>query len=118
MQHYPLTFSYRRRSTVDLVSNQKTSAVAPLAAGAAMLGVCCGLPLLASVGVLGAVVGVGLGSWLVVALAAVVVAIGVARWRRTGTSCPAPSPADSESPRRQDAVSSPTRPYGNEEEPR
>ena len=118
MQHYPLTFSYGRRSTVDLVSNQKTSAVAPLAAVAAMFGVCCGLPLLASVGVLGAVAGVGLGSWLVVALGAVVIAIGVARWRRTGDSCPAPDPVDNESPPRQDAVLSPTYTYPNEEETR
>lgn len=83
-----------------------------------MLGVCCGLPLLASVGVLGTVAGLGLGSWLVVALAAVALAIGVVRWRRTGNSCRAPSPADSESPRRPDGVLSPSRPYRNEEEPR
>ena len=83
-----------------------------------MLGVCCGLPLLASVGVLGAVAGIGLGNWLVVALAGVVVAIGVVRWRRTGDSCPAPGPADNESPLRQDIVLSPTDPYRNEEETR
>ncbi len=79
-----------------------------------MLGVCCGLPLLASVGVLGAVAGIGLGSWLVVALAAGVVAIGIVRWRGTGDSCPAPGPADNESPAQQDAVLS----YRNEEETR
>lgn len=113
---FPLTFPCRRRSTVEVVSNQKTSAVAPLAAGAAMSGVCCGLPLLASAGVLGAVAGVGLGSWLVGALAAVVVAIGVVRWRRTCDSWPAPGPVDHESPPRQHGVLSPTRPYRNEEE--
>lgn len=83
-----------------------------------MLGVRCGLPLLASAGVLSAVAGIGLGSWLVVALAAVVVAIGVVLWRRTGDGCPAPGPADNESSPRQDAVLSPTYTYANEEETR
>lgn len=103
---------------VDLVSNPNASAVAPLAAGAAVFGVCCGLPLLASVGVLGAVAGIGLGSWLVVALAAAVAAIGLVRWHRTGDTCPAPGPADNHSPIRQDAVMSPTKPSRNEEESR
>ncbi len=83
-----------------------------------MVGVCCGLPLLASAGVLGAVAGIGLGSWPVVALAAVVVVIGVVRWRRNSDSCPAPRPADNESAPRHDVVISPSYTYPNEEETR
>lgn len=54
---------------------------APVAAGAAALGLCCGLPLLASLGAAGVIAGLGLGSWLAVGAAVVVVAIGVMRWR-------------------------------------
>jgi len=115
-RHYPLTFFRGRRSTVVRVSNQKTSALAPFAAVAGLLGLCCGLPLLASVGVLGAVAGIGLGSWLVVAFAVAVVAVGVVRWRRTSDTCPAPEADVDPSPLRKDAVLSPTRTSPNEEE--
>ncbi|WP_395156559.1 hypothetical protein [Ilumatobacter sp.] len=98
------------------MSNQKTSALAPFAAVAGLLGLCCGLPLLASVGVLGAVAGIGLGSWLVVAFAVAVVAVGVVRWRRTSDTCPAPEADVDPSPLRKDAVLSPTRTSPNEEE--
>lgn len=98
------------------MSGEKASAVAPFAAVAAMLGVCCGLPLLASVGALGVIAGIGLGSWLMVALAAAVVVIGLIRWRRTGNTCPAPGPDDNSSLLRQDAVLSPTHRYLTDEE--
>ena len=65
-----------------VVSEKPRSTIAPLAAGASVLGICCGLPLLASAGVLGAVAGIGLGSWLIVALAVVVGVVGPVRWRR------------------------------------
>jgi hypothetical protein len=58
------------------------SALAPVAAGAAAIGLCCGVPLLASFGVVGVIAGLGVGSWIAVALASVVAAIGVLRWRR------------------------------------
>lgn len=54
----------------------------PIAAGAAVFGVCCGLPVLASLGVTGAVVGLGAGSWVVVAVASIAAVIGMLRWRR------------------------------------
>jgi hypothetical protein len=69
---------------------EKASTIAPFAAVAAMGGLCCGLPLLASIGAAGAIAGIGIGSWFVVALAAVVVTIGLIRWRRTASTCPAP----------------------------
>ena len=57
----------------------------PLAAGAAAFGVCCGLPLLGSLGVAGALVGLGAGSRIAVADASIVAVIGALRWRRQRT---------------------------------
>jgi hypothetical protein len=62
-------------------------------AGVAAAGVCCGLPILGSLGVAGVVVGAGTGSWLIAAAASITAVIGMVRWRRrrschstTGTS--------------------------------
>jgi len=59
----------------------------PAAAGAAALAVCCGLPILASLGVAGAIVGLSTGSWIAVALTSIAAVIGVLRSRRRRT-CP------------------------------
>lgn len=56
----------------------------PIAAGAGAFGLCCGLPWLASLGAAGVIGGLGVGSWVAVAVASVIVAIGVLRWRRRG----------------------------------
>lgn len=68
----------------------------PVAAGAAALGVCCGLPLLGSLGVAGMIAGLGLGSWIAVAVASFVAVIGVLRWRgqRSCDSRPGMAAAD------------------------
>ena len=52
----------------------------PLAAGATAFGLCCGLPLLGSLGVAGAIVGLSASSWIAVTVAAVVAVIGARRW--------------------------------------
>lgn len=44
------------------------------------LGLCCGLPLLLSVGFLGALAGISLGSWVLISLGLAAVAFAV--WRR------------------------------------
>jgi hypothetical protein len=56
------------------------------------MGVCCGLPLLLSAGALGALAGIGLGSWLVIAASLVVAVAGWVRWRsrRNDPSCGTP----------------------------
>lgn len=100
------------------MSEKPRSTIAPLAAGASVLGICCGLPLLASAGVLGAIAGIGLGSWIIVALAAAVAVVGLARWRRTGDSCPAPRLDDTSSPALHDTVLSPAQPNRTDEESR
>ena len=101
-----------------VVSEKPRSTIAPLAAGASVLGICCGLPLLASAGVFGAVVGIGFGSWLIVALAVVVAVVGVLRWRRTEDSYSAPR-VDEPSPAAvHDTVLSPIRPNRSDEESR
>lgn len=58
------------------------------------LGACCGLPLLASAGVFGAAAGVGLGSWLIVAVGASAVVVGVVRRRQRSARCELPTADD------------------------
>ena len=70
----------------------------PLATGAAAFGLCCGLPLLGSLGVAGAVVGLGAGSRIAVVIAAILGVIAGLRWRRQRTchsiiSTTSPGPA-------------------------
>lgn len=101
-----------------VVSEKPRSTIAPLAAGASVLGICCGLPLLASAGVLGAVAGIGLGSWLIVALAVVVGVVGLVRWRRTRDSYPAPRLDNTPLAAVHDTVLSSTRPNRSDEESR
>ncbi len=81
--------------------SEKASTIGPLAAGAAMLGLCCGLPLLASVGAAGVVSGIGVGSWLIAGVASAVVVIGIVRWRQQRSICdvPASQHADARSSR-------------------
>ena len=100
------------------VSEKPRSTIAPLAAGASVLGICCGFPLLASAGVFGAVAGIGLGSWLIVALAVVVAVVGLVRWRRTRDSYPAPRVDDTPSAAVHDTVLSTIRPNRSDEESR
>lgn len=57
----------------------------PLAAGAAAFGVCCGLPLLGSLGFAGALVGLGAGSSIAVVVASILAVTGALRWRRQRT---------------------------------
>ncbi len=100
------------------VSEKPRSTIAPLAAGASVLGICCGFPLLASAGVLGAIAGIGLGSWLIVALAVVVVVVGFVRWRRTRDPYPAPRADNTPLAAVHDTASSTTRPNRSDEESR
>lgn len=65
----------------------RVATVAPVAAVAGVLGLCCGLPLLASLGVLGAVAGVSVRSWVLIGLGLVLAVVGWALWaRRRGTN--------------------------------
>lgn len=65
----------------------RVATIAPVAALAGMLGLCCGLPLLASVGVLGAVAGVSVRNWVLIGLGLLLAVVGWALWarRRRGT---------------------------------
>ncbi len=60
--------------------------------GVVAMAFCCGFPLLLSAGVLGALAGVGLGSWLVLAAGLLVAGVGAVRWyqRRNQPACEAP----------------------------
>jgi len=62
--------------------------VGPVAAVVGAVGICCGLPVLLSLGVLGAVAGVSLQSWALIGVGLVLVVLGwVTRVRRG--RCPA-----------------------------
>ena len=78
----------------------------PIAAVAGVLGVCCGLPLLLSIGVVGAIAGWSLQSWALIGLGLVMTAAGATRFvraRRRGRTC-----EQTEDPDRVDAVAHPT----------
>ena len=62
----------------------------PVAAGAAAFGVCCGLPLLGSLGAAGVIAGLEVGSWITVAPASFIAVIGVLRWHRQRVCHPGP----------------------------
>ena len=55
----------------------------PIAAVAGVLGLCCGLPVLLSIGAVGTVVGWSLQSWALIGVGLAVAAIGWARWARS-----------------------------------
>ena len=63
-------------------------AVGPVAAVVGAAGICCGLPVLLSLGVLGAVAGMSVQSWALIGVGLVLVVLGwVTRVRRR--RCPA-----------------------------
>ena len=76
------------------------STIAPIAAVAGVLGLCCGLPLLLSVGVVGAIAGWSLQSWALIGLGLVLAAFGwarIVRGRRHDEACHHPGAAGPES---------------------
>ena len=74
--------------------------IAPIAAVAGLLGLCCGLPVLLSIGVVGAIAGWSLQSWALIGLGLLVAVFGGARWarsRRDDDTCPRPGTSVHES---------------------
>lgn len=75
----------------------RMGAIGPIAALAEVLGLCCGLPVLLSMGVLGAFAGASLQSWALVAVGLVLAVAGGMRWARhqssAGTTCDVPMTA-------------------------
>lgn len=67
----------------------RVGAVGPVAAVVGAVGVCCGLPVLLSLGVLGAVAGLSLQSWALIGIGLVLVVLGWVTWARR-RRCPAP----------------------------
>jgi len=69
---------------------ERVAAVGVTGAVVGAFGLCCGLPVLFSLGVLGAVAGISLGSWVLIALGLAAVIYGVWRRRhRRPDQCPA-----------------------------
>jgi uncharacterized membrane protein YidH (DUF202 family) len=64
----------------------RIATIGPIAAVAGVLGICCGLPVLLSIGVVGAIAGWSLQSWVLIGLGLVVAAVGWVRWARSRRS--------------------------------
>lgn len=64
--------------------------LAPVAAVAGVFGLCCGLPVLVSIGAFGAITGWSLQSWGLIGLGLAVTTVGGAQWakRRRGPDTP------------------------------
>jgi len=67
----------------------RMSAVGATGAVLGVFGLCCGIPVLLSLGFLGAFAGISLGSWALIALGLATVAFGV--WRRQLHRSPRPA---------------------------
>jgi hypothetical protein len=73
---------------------ERVGFAAPGAAVVGMVGLCCGLPVLLSLGVLGAAAGVSAQSWALVAAGLVVAMAGWVRWSRRRAGEPADATSD------------------------
>ena len=69
----------------------RIATIGPIAAVAGALGLCCGLPVLLSIGVVGAIAGWSLQSWVLIGLGLLLAAVGWARWAK-GRRDRSPSP--------------------------
>lgn len=80
----------------------RAATTAPIAAIAGVLGLCCGLPVLVSLGVMGAVAGLSLQSWALIGLGLVLAVVGGAprarRRRRTDPRCETGGPRAPQDP--------------------
>lgn len=71
----------------------RIATIAPIAALAGALGLCCGLPILISLGIVGAIAGPSLQSWALIGLGLVLATLGwtrMVRDRRHDKSCKQP----------------------------
>ncbi len=64
----------------------RIATIGPIAAVAGVLGICCGLPVLLSIGMVGAIAGWSLQSWALIGLGLAVAAVGWTRWARSRRS--------------------------------
>lgn len=58
----------------------RVTTIGPIAAMAGAIGLCCGLPVLLSLGIAGVIAGWSLQSWVLIGLGLVLAAAGWARW--------------------------------------
>jgi len=69
---------------------ERIATVGPIAAVAGALGLCCGLPVLFSLGVMGAITGLSVQNWALTGLGLGLAALGWARTRRRPRGCRRP----------------------------
>lgn len=87
-----------------------------VAVAAAALGICCGLPLLVSFGVLGLLAGLSSGTWALVVVGAIAVLLGGRRVLGRGRrACLEPSTCQPDRVHRSAAGTTPARPARPEE---
>ena len=60
----------------------RIATIGPIAAVAGAFGLCCGLPVLLSIGMAGSIAGWSLQTWPLIGLGLAVAAVGWARWAR------------------------------------
>ena len=81
---------------------ERTPGIGLVAAAAAALGICCGIPVLAAVGALGFLAGLSMTSWMLVVLGAVAAVVGgwraFGRRRRAGVDSSACQPGRTHQP--------------------
>lgn len=76
--------------------HDRIATIGPVAAVAGALGLCCGLPVLLWLGVVGAIAGWSLQNWVLIGLGFVLAAVGwarIVRGQRRGKSCHQPGAA-------------------------
>jgi hypothetical protein len=61
----------------------RIATIGPIAAVAGVLGLCCGLPVLLSIGMVGTIGGWSLQSWALIGVGLAAAAVGWARWARS-----------------------------------
>ncbi len=85
----------------------RIATLGPIAAVAGVVGLCCGLPVVLSTGIAGAIAGWSLQSWTLSGLGLVLAALGWARWARgrheQNSQCSMSATPGAASPARTDA---------------
>jgi uncharacterized membrane protein YidH (DUF202 family) len=76
---------------IDMSEKRESSGLGLAVLGVLAVALCCGAPLIAASGVLAALAGIGLGSWLLILAGVALAGLGGLRWYRRRTTCEVPT---------------------------